>query len=74
MWCRGLTDCSRQKVQSSENISECFFKTCCLQYRVMKSVSLSAARKCFLQIELMLLGSFSGKATGFLASVYFSWK
>lgn len=72
MWCRGLTDWSRHKAQSSVNISECFYKTCCLQYEVMKSVSLSADCKCFLQIELMLLVSFHWRPTEarFLASIF----
>lgn len=64
------------KVQSSANISECFYKTCCLQYEVMKSVSLSADCKCFLQIELMLLVSFHWRPTetGFLAFIFLGKK
>lgn len=63
------------KVQSSVNIRECFYKTCCLQYEVMKSISLSADCKCFLQIELMPLVSFHWRPTEarFLAFI-FVWK
>lgn len=64
------------KVQSSANISECFYKTCCLQYEVMKSVSLNADCKCFLQIELMLLVSFhwGPTETRFLAFIFLGKK